>query len=127
MFALVLAIAWLAWVQRPDGSVIWGRGVLLSGGGRAMGRSAPVRRRSCAMLAASALLAVAGPANGAASAQRAGALRQLAGAAGCWKDTAASACSRARRLASSEGVAVSPDGGNVYVASSEASAVLVFA
>jgi DNA-binding beta-propeller fold protein YncE len=53
-----------------------------------------------------------------------GALRQLGGEGGCLGDRAGGPCSLARGLDGPRSVAISPDGRNVYVASSEAVAVL---
>ena len=49
-----------------------------------------------------------------------GALVQKAGAAGCIADTPTAGCTDGRSLAGPRGVAVSPDGLSVYVASSAA-------
>jgi DNA-binding beta-propeller fold protein YncE len=55
-----------------------------------------------------------------------GELGQKPGAAGCFGGPAADACGEGRVLNGAEGVAVSPDGGNVYVAADGSDAIGVF-
>jgi DNA-binding beta-propeller fold protein YncE len=56
-----------------------------------------------------------------------GALTQLPGIAGCVVDAPADGCTTGLGLAGPEGMAVSPDGGNVYVASALSGTIGVFA
>jgi DNA-binding beta-propeller fold protein YncE len=55
-----------------------------------------------------------------------GALRQLRGRAGCLRRGGAGGCAGARALADPSAIAVSPDGKNVYIASSGSHAIAVF-
>jgi DNA-binding beta-propeller fold protein YncE len=59
--------------------------------------------------------------------RRTGALRQLAGKGGCVSQRGAGSCAFGRALARAISVAVSPDGRNVYVASTGSDALAVFA
>jgi DNA-binding beta-propeller fold protein YncE len=56
-----------------------------------------------------------------------GALTQPAGAAGCIANAPAAGCATGLGLAGPEGMAISPDGGNVYVASAVSGTLGVFA
>ena len=55
-----------------------------------------------------------------------GALRQKPGGAGCISTSGADGCRRGRGLEDARGVAVSPDGMTVYVASQDSAAVAIF-
>jgi DNA-binding beta-propeller fold protein YncE len=55
-----------------------------------------------------------------------GALRQLPGTHGCLSRGAIDGCASTRGLANPNGIAVSPDGDNVYVAASGSSAIVAF-
>jgi DNA-binding beta-propeller fold protein YncE len=80
------------------------------------------RRRGAAMLAPAALLLVLAPA-----AWALGELEQKPGTAGCVSETGTGgACQDGTALDDAFAVAASPDGENVYVASSESDAVAVF-
>lgn len=57
---------------------------------------------------------------------RTGALRQKAGAAGCISLGGAEGCRKGRALDGARGIARSPDGRNVYVASPESNAIAIF-
>lgn len=59
--------------------------------------------------------------------RRTGFLEQLPGRRGCVKHERGGVCSSARALASPAAIAISPDGGNVYVASAGSDALSVFA
>ena len=97
--------------------------------------SAPPKRTFAlsALVAAGALALLAPPLTGAAQ-NPVGKLKQLHGAKGCLTDKAgpAGGCTPVRALRGpapflgSEAVAVSPDGANVYVASSKSDAIAVF-
>ena len=88
------------------------------GQGRFLGRLA--RRKVIALaLATSALLAVT-----AAALAVTGDLTQPAGTAGCVSETGAGPCADGHALDDPLGVAVSPDGKSVYVASSASDAVV---
>jgi fibronectin-binding autotransporter adhesin len=58
--------------------------------------------------------------------KRTGALRQLSGSAGCISNFRGGGCKGGRALAGPEEVAISADGGSVYVASTASDAVAVF-
>src|SRR5262245_55947887 len=60
------------------------------------------------------------------TAHASGGLVQKPGTAGCVTEPAAAGCAPGRALQFAQGAAVSPDGKNVYVASSAASGVAVF-
>jgi DNA-binding beta-propeller fold protein YncE len=55
-----------------------------------------------------------------------GSLTQLPGTAGCLSEGGAEGCADARGLANPNGIAVSPDGGGVYVAASGSNALAAF-
>lgn len=86
------------------------------------------------LLAASALVAFAAPAGAAKKAPSRGTLVQLSGKNGCIVDSSkrGGSCAKARALdepgpfMGSRAIALSPDGRNVYVASSESDAIAIF-